>query len=196
MIATSDNTQDVNKYFQNTFIVVPEVTPEHVMLLVKAREDGLVCQDSRTNQEGFISFADDYTYEIQSPLVTRKAWFMYEGSPYLISRVPARMWRKGIDKQNTVINAVTPSGNLTQVGLSTKLLNAYLQTDYPDALEDKKDLQVLSPEWVFNSKTNVIQYWHFVVGKTSKRTKEIFVPREYASLMLPKHFAEWTVKHV
>ena len=196
MIASSENVKDIEKYFSGTYIVVPEVSETHVMYLEQAKSLGLICKDSRNNKQGLISFEGGFEYKIQSPLTTRKAWFMYDGDAFLITRIPARMWRKGICSENTAIFRLTVEGELSKTGISVSLLNAFLQDQSTPWDPQALNPQVLSPEWVFHGKLKSLYLWDKLVGKWASRSNELFVPRELQDLKLPAIANNMKVQYV
>lgn len=196
MKAYYGNTKDVQKYYGGTYVIIPEISTQHVMLLKEASTKGIVCQDSRDNSYGLISFEDGFEYELQSPLATRKAWFMHEGNAYLISRIPARMWKKGISSENTQIARLTSTNDFAGVSINPKILNAFLQATANPQLPKPKEMVTLSPEWAFNGHSNNLFLWDTVIGKYARRTNELFVPRELQELCLPEITKSMKVKYV
>jgi len=196
MIANANNIKDVDKYFCGTYIVVPEVSETHVMYLQEAKSIGLICKDSRNNKQGLISFDGGFEYKIQSPLATRKAWFMFNEDAYLITRIPARMWRKGICSENTALFRLTAEGELSKTGISVELLNAFLQDQATPWDPQNLRPQVLSPEWVFHGKLKSLYLWDKLVAKWTSRTNELFVPRELQDLKLPAITNNMKVQYV
>lgn len=196
MKANASNIKDVSKYYERTYIIVPEISPKHVMLLSSVSNKGMVLRDSRDNQQGLISFDGGFEYEIQSPLTTRKAWFMHDNHAYLISRIPARMWRKGISQENTAIFRLTTTNEFVGCSVSDGLLNAFLQYKPSPQIPPAPSMQVFSKEWAFNGKTNMLFLWNTPVARWSRRTNELFVPKELKELTMPQVMEKAKVKYV
>lgn len=196
MKASPETLKDVLKYYGETYVVIPEISEQHVMYLKTGSDKGLVCVDSRDKRNGFISFEDGFEYELRAPLATRKSWFMHEGSAYFLTRIPARMWRKGISAENTAIFKLNVTNDLSKTQVTPSLLNAYLQYVPDDSVPKPRTNQVPSPEWAFNGHTNSLFLWHSLVGKYARRTNELFVPQELKSLALPAMTKNMKVQYV
>lgn len=189
MKANPTNLKDVQKYYGGTFIVVPEVSKEKVFIIDDMGAKGLTLRDPSNGELGFISFEGGWEYEIQSPLVNRKQWFQYNNKAYLIQRIPARMWRKGICTENTMVMCFNGDGNLKNASLSWELLNGMLTWKPPELSNLKGEISpgglALSSTFCYCPVRAQMFLWDHVIGKVAKRTQEVFVPKELSQLKLP-----------
>lgn len=200
MKANPNTLKDVQKYFGGTYIVVPEVSKEKVFSIEDMSGAGITLRDTTKDELGFISFEGGFEYEIQSPLVNRKQWFQHNGRAYLIQRIPARMWRKGICSENTIIQAFNGDGNLKGAGLEPSLLNGMLQWTPPSLPNLKGEVPpgglALSTAFCYCPIRAQMFLWDHVVGKVAKRTQELFVPKELNQLKLPEVLSSMKVQYV
>jgi len=60
MIANTSTYKDIAKYFRDTFVIVPEVSPNTVMRVYDAKPEGIIMSDSRDGRKGLISFEDGF----------------------------------------------------------------------------------------------------------------------------------------
>ena len=195
MKANADNYPDVEKYFAGTYIVVPEVDPHKIYLLVKAKPEGVIVREPDTFQEGLISFEGGFEYTIQCPLVNKKRWFMHGDMPVLITRIPARMWKKGIHPENTLMFTFDAVSNLKPLGLKPNILESMLKQEIrtkPTFMENV----VLSPQFAFCKKNNLLYFWDVVVGKVAKRTRQVFLPRELYDIQLPEALNAYNITRI
>lgn len=200
MKANPNNLKDIQKYYGGTYITVPEVDPHRVFCIDDMNSQGLQLRDPMNGELGFISFEGGFEYEIKSPLAARKQWFQCNQTAYLIQRIPARMWRKGICSENTILYSFNSEGNLRQVGIDAVLLNALLawQPTEIESLTNKLPSTgvALSSQYAFCPVKSQLFLWDHVVGKVAKRTQELFVPKELQELKLPTAASKMKVMYV
>lgn len=197
MKASAATYKDVAKYFHGTYLIVPEVNPQRVFYLQDEGPEGLLLSDTENGEKGYISFSDGFEYTLQSPLATKKQWFQHGASTYLVQRVPARQWQKGISDQNTTIHKLSLSGALQGTCLSAGLLNALLRWEPPQEIKlGPTETLALSSQYAYCGKTSGVFFWDSYVGKIARRTKELFLPKELAELHLPDTLQTMKVKYV
>lgn len=130
MICTPLNYQDVNKYYQNTFVVIPEYDPQKLLVLRKADSVYLWFQDPLTNEEGGLSFKDHNNYHLSFHL-PKKMLFQHKENAFMLRRIPARMWRKGIAGENSQLLAYSSNGDLVKLSLQPEFLTVMLSGGDP-----------------------------------------------------------------
>lgn len=168
---------DFKKYFGSTFIVIPEAEPTQVGYVrsVDSHETLIEYQDM---SKALIKYGE-VPYEVKSPLTNQKQYFQINGDPFLIFRIPARMWRKGINKENTAIKHLN-SG--VSMNLSFPELNAFLQNkDTFPSLNELKDFasgMPLNKDWLVQKGSLFFKDWQ--VGSVNLRHKVITIGKDYA----------------
>lgn len=125
MFAEPTNFEDISKYFKGCFI---EVNKE-IFSVEKVTPEAIFC--SNKNEANFIIEIDGKEtktvgYNLNF-LLPQKTWFQYDKFAYFISRIPARMWKKGISKENTSIVALDELGKCRGQTLSFDLIKLYME---------------------------------------------------------------------
>lgn len=167
MYAEPANYQDVDKYFRNCFIKVAEygdtlffiekVTPEGIFGQDEHGEP--VCVEFDGKELGKVGYHLDY-------IIPKKAFFQVKDKAVLLGRIPARMWKKGISKENTCFYVF--GERITTIDVGFEILKAYVQKPiylpYTE-LKDKVSL-ALSPRvalhkngFIFVDSTKVGRYY-------------------------------------
>lgn len=123
MQLVSSNWRDIQKYYDQCFIkirdfgdkifFVDKVTPEFVLFKDK---DG---------QEGIIHLHDEVPYNLDMVL-PHKAMFQIGDYAYLMQRIPARQYNRGITSQNCTIKKLSLSG-WTNSSVSFMNLSGYTE---------------------------------------------------------------------
>ena len=185
MIACKENCSDVSKYFQGTFIMVPEVAEDRWFHLRNVGSGGMILVDSVTNEEGLVSFEDGGSYKIQNPLFNRNSWFNVGNGckPCFVERKPDRQWKKGLAEGNTQIYTFNSAGNLTKVPFSVAILNGYLQQLKEF---DSQNGGAFNRLWAYAGSKGWIYYKDVCVGKTSKDLRRVYLAKEFSHLSLPE----------
>lgn len=202
MHASAKTYSDVKKYFQSTFIVVPEYDPNKVLHVDSVNPAGIYVSEEN-GDKGFISL-EDGGYVLNSPLPLRRQWFQGEDSrAYLICRIPARMWKKGIHGENTVFFYLTNQGLVGNLGWSVERLYDFFRNKIkfadkiPLASETGfQDSLALSDLWCFHAKTGQLFLYDAPVGKLSDNRKKGYILKEFASVPLPKQLKGCEIKYV
>lgn len=204
MHATTKNCSDVKKYFHGTFVIVPEYDPNKA-LYVETVTSSSIFVSEKNGDKGQISL-EDGGYLLQSPLTLRRQWFQDEscGRPTMITRIPARMWKKGIHAENTDFFSMHAMGNgLVRRGFSAGSLYSFMENKdkFPETLPDFGSMDAntgaaLSPLWAVQGKTGNLFLLDSIVGRIATSRKRIMLLKEFASLQLPKQLAQHVVIHV
>lgn len=105
MLINKHNTNDITKYFLNTHVkfkeegdkifFVKKVTPNHVLVV------------DQNNEEAIIDLSEDYNLEYVIP---KKTVFQLGEHALFLSRIPARMWKKGMSVDNTQFAKLSTTG--------------------------------------------------------------------------------------
>lgn len=183
------NTADLKKYFGGTFLMVPEVSTKKVFTLEHISGSGITLRDTVNGELGFISFEDGFEYDVVSPLVNKKQWFQYDNRAYLMQRIPARMWRKGICTENTQLLTFNAEGLLRPAPLHVETINGMLNWEPPATVDISKNTSghgfAINEMFAYCPIKAQLYCWDSLVGKFGKRTHEVFVPKELMELKLP-----------
>lgn len=126
MLCSYKTAQDVNKYYGQTYVVIPEYDPLRVLVLQKVDSYGIHFKDPTTGELGGLSFKDQDEYHLDFHL-PHKQYFQHGEYAYLLERIPAKMWRKGVSSENTKMYILGHSGVLSPTSWDHNHLNAYLK---------------------------------------------------------------------
>ncbi len=127
MLATTSNWKDVQKYYQGTFIKLRELGDEVVRVdKVEPTSMWVVLQ---SNEKIELVLSDEgYNLDYQIP---KKTVYQNGQFAYVLDRIPARMWKKGLSSENTTLNAVEADGVLEQVHVN-KFENLFSFVNKPE----------------------------------------------------------------
>lgn len=202
MIADKFNMKDIEKYYRGTFIVCPEYDPKKLLYVRNVMHNGIEVSFTTpdgTEEMGFIDVLES-SYRINSPLPVRRQWFQLNGiyAGY-IARLPARMWKKGLHKENTLVYHVGEKGHFQQLAIHAEILSNLLIPSYPEKISFQADEPMsvaLSPIWGWCRKSNDVFLHDKIVGRTSARGAKLILLKEFKDLPIPKALQELKVSYV
>lgn len=127
MFVNHQNYDDCKKYFQGCWIkakecgdrvyVVSNVTPDKVFLnsipLNDKDEDADVCIDLN------VGYTIDY-------VIPQKTIYQFGDRATMLQRIPARMWKKGMDVKNTEFLALRDDGRWDKLELTTSIIEGFV----------------------------------------------------------------------
>lgn len=193
MKATEANWKDIKKYYEGTYILVPEYDEHQAVYVDMAGPDGIkVC--TIDHEKGFI----ETPYNIHNPLTIRRKWFQGEQGT-LIQRIPARMWRKGISQENTLFRTINGGGLIVNNSTSFQKVNEFFGAKpYIENLtKDCPPVSALNEMWAVRiSAGGPLFLYQYNVGKISLSKKMVHILKELKYIKLPKAFDEWKVVYV
>jgi hypothetical protein len=121
MLTSRENWRDVQKYYQHTFI---KLTPLGETVVYVDNISNNLFQG--TTHEGVkVEFDLDEGYYIDY-CIPRKTVFQLNNYAAVLRRIPARMWKKGLSKENTQIYGVQEDGSLFPLPLNSANVWAYV----------------------------------------------------------------------
>ena len=180
------NYQDCNKYFADTYVQFAEEGMNKLFWLEKCDQNYIkaveVKRDSRTGKviKGeHIVVALDKGYAIDFTL-PRKAVFQNNDCAYLLSRIPAKQWKKGIHPQNTRIYTLR-LGKWEEYGFLLDIILNYInkpvfKTFDELVLAKKEESMVsiaLSSRCAVDMETGNVYLDRFLVGNFSFKTNKL-----------------------
>lgn len=126
MLLDPTNWQDGDKYFTGCFIKVKEYG-DTICRVEKVSAEGIWCTDEFGNNvcielDGSVTNKVGYDLDYILP---KRTWFQMGECAVFLNRNPARQWKKGICKQNTMLFSMMGSGKLAPEGLNFTTLHAY-----------------------------------------------------------------------
>jgi len=168
---------DIRKYFDSTYVKFAELG-EKLLYIQRIRDDCIIAADSNGDVYELI-LEETAPYEMTYTLPHR-ALFTHKGKAYMLQRIPARQYQRGINTANTQIISV-PDGK--KQSLSWELLDAFTnKQDYQslaDAVFGKFGKEVLavplSSRSMFDRRTQTIFFDRQGVASVEREGKKINV---------------------
>lgn len=121
MFINSQNFDDVKKYFQHTYVKFAE-TGDHIWHIDTVNPNEIICSDKNKEQVG-IDLTIGYNLEYILP---RKAVFQFGNEAVMLSRIPARQWKKGMCKANTAFHSMTSEGTWVQLNFDINMIEGFV----------------------------------------------------------------------
>lgn len=124
---------DIKKYFQGSYIKFPEAG-EVLHYIDRVDTDSIRGKLWAPDEKGvyssepfvyWLNNEDGSTPEVEY-ILPRKSYFNYDGRAFLLLRVPARQYHRGLTGENTSVVAVGADGNFTPYSLNFEVLTAYV----------------------------------------------------------------------
>lgn len=135
MFASKDNWEDVKKYYHQTYVKFKE-EGDTLFHIDRVDPDKIVAKATNGELVG-IDLTIGYNIEYVIP---GKAVFQYGNIVVMLSRIPARMWKKGMSSQNTKFEAFDKSGKWTKIPFSAELIEGFINkpcyTEPKEALKE------------------------------------------------------------
>lgn len=127
MFVNSENWQDCQKYYQGTWVkiaqcgeriyTVGEVNNKFTYFSSPSRgpndEEADVCIDMS------VGYTIDY-------VIPKKTVFQYKENALILERVPARMWRKGMDPKNTTFSTLNEASAWGKVAIAVPVIEGFV----------------------------------------------------------------------
>ena len=173
MELTSSNWNDIQKYYESSFIKLREFG-DRIFYIDKVNRDEVHFHDA--NDEAGVLYLHDaapYTLDMVLP---NKAMYQMGDEAYLLQRVPARQYHRGITSQNCKISRLRSTG-FSPISLSFSALQGYASKPIYRPLEDvigrSTGSEAISPRFAYLSSNKSIYCDQKVVAVVDKAKKEI-----------------------
>lgn len=178
MIASSETWEDVDKYYRHTYIKYKDFG-DTLLKIYSVSPNGVNLVDLSGVEYYFDFESGDYQLDYILP---KRTSFQYKSHAVHLSRIPARMWKKGLCDKNTYMRFLRDTGNWTALPLDLETISGFIHKPvYPsltDALHNfKTDLwssAALSPRISICKLKNFIYVDTLRVG-SFKRTSKVVV---------------------
>lgn len=190
MFVSKENWQDGEKYFAGCYIKVKEYS-DTLCKVIKVTEEAIWCEDEHGNNvcielDGAVTGKVGYDLDYILP---KRAFFQLGDFACFLNRIPARMWKKGLCKQNTALYQVTHTGTFSPASLTFENLHAYVHKPFysPTISLDGLYSKALSPRFALTKDGTLLLDMTKIGQLTGTKTilvKKIFVPE--VSKLLPE----------
>jgi hypothetical protein len=197
MFVNQLNTDDIKKYWQGCHVKFKEDGDR--IYHIRAVDGKYIYAEDRQGEEVLIDLAKGYNIDYVIP---KKTTYQYGDYAACLSRIPARMWKKGMNKANTQFETLTSTGwkvTTYDIAIIEGFVNKPSYYHIEEALNlfaktENQQSCALSPRFSLHRKGNVYLDTTPVarLEQQAKRlvAKKIFVPE------LSKLFPGMTVKGI
>lgn len=200
MFINSQNFDDVKKYFQHTYVKFAE-TGDHIWHVDTVSPNEIICTDKNKEQVG-IDLNIGYNLEYILP---RKAIFQFGNEAVMLSRIPARQWKKGMCKANTAFHILNSEGTWMALNFDIHMIEGFVNKPsyYPVDLA-VKELSKESVDHVASVALNPrmaichsgkLFVDNVLVGKISFKEKTLLCKKIFKP-EISKVFSDWSIKTV
>lgn len=195
MIVTKENVEDVKKYFQGTFVKFKE-EGDKVYKISSVGTSHLVAQDSTGEEIEVNVFSATDTkhkpYEIDY-VIPKRTVYQYGDCAAMLYRVPARMWRKGMDPRNTEFVIFKENGQAGKLEMTHSIIEGFVNKPgyytFDDAVNNFQNGEsllsaALSPR-VFITRKGGVHIDQVLVGRWTPIKREVTVKSIFVSDLQP-----------
>lgn len=135
MFVNKDNYDDIVKYYLKTYVKFKE-TKDEIYFIKQVTHTDIICENSK-NEEVAICLTVGYTIDYVIP---KKTVYQHGEEALFLARIPARMWRKGMDSKNTTFAILSAAGNWTTISFSIQAIEGFVNKpsyfEFKDALNN------------------------------------------------------------
>jgi hypothetical protein len=178
MLFSSDNYEDIHRYYRNTFVKFKEMGDR--LFYIRDVGHDLVRGTDEDGTEFELYLNHDNPYEVDYVL-PNKSYFQFAKRACLLQRIPAKQYRRGICSENVRLVALSRTGGLSTVELNFESLKAFVTKQaFPSIktilLQKSKPLSVaLSQRFAFVPETGHIYADQTAVAIVDKKEKKITI---------------------
>lgn len=176
------NWDDAKRYFQGTYIKCKE-TGERLLYVSGVDSEMMVLSPYGDSDEEFgLKLINGYDINFMLP---GRAMFQGPTAAFLLSRIPQRMWQKGISNKNTQFTKLLATLGWRNAGFSPEMLENFVNKpvyfNFNEALNEFKlrgELEsVALSSRVAMAKNGIIYIDYVNVGTYNKETNEVVLKK-------------------
>lgn len=198
MIFNQKNIDDIKKYYQGTWVKFPRISADALWYVDRVTGDFLEIT-SDTGEEALFSLKKDYPVDYVLP---GKAVYQFGNNAAFLSRIPARMWKKGMSASNTqfkVLNILKWNNLKFEISAIKAFVNKPAYMDPYAVLQHFKqgselESAAISPRISFN-RSGSIFIDEIMIAKFDF-TKDVITTREIYSQTLKPLFHKTKLKEL
>lgn len=183
-----ENLQDFRQRYLNTFGWLHLQENKKILVKVTDVQDDKVMLKDINNRELYAYADKGVMFEF---LPCQRGWYPTEDNLYYLTRIPARMWQRGIARANTTMFECIEGRGLRNVGFTEKILIEIFKT----SATFESEIQLFNKSYCdgaafsreFAVFENLLYFFNEPVGRFNKITKEFvvnsFVLQEFSDLI-------------
>lgn len=112
---------DIVKYFHKTYVKFKEDV-DVIYLIKQVTHSDIIAEDSKGNE---VAICLNTGYNIDY-VIPKKTVFQHGEHALFLARVPARMWRKGMDHKNTEFSILSAAGNWSKIPFNIQHIEGFV----------------------------------------------------------------------
>ena len=179
MHVSSNNVEDIIKYYKGTWVKFKE--ENDVLFYVENADQTAIYVTSISDEKCFIKLTKEgYFLDF---LIPRKTVYQYQNNAVMLSRTPARMWKKGVCQTNTTFRMLKTNG-WTPLDFNKHMLEGFVNKPTYGTLNTLKDGETnsvaLSPRISMTVGGHVyiddVMIAKYMANKATLTTKTLFTP--------------------
>ncbi len=127
MYLSSNNWKDIQRYYEGCFTKFRE-TGDQIFSIRRVSPtliEGRAADGTPLNC--FLHHEEDQEPYLLDYILPKKSFFEYNGRACLLSRIPARQYKRGLCPDNTQISALLADGTFEKLPIEFPVLEAYIQ---------------------------------------------------------------------
>ena len=127
MYLSTNNWRDIQRYYESCFTKFPETGDQ--IFLIRSVSPNLIegRAEDGTPLNCFLHQEEDQEPYLLDYILPKKSYFEYNGRACLLSRIPARQYKRGLSADNTQIVALMGDGSFEKLTIDFPVLGAYIQ---------------------------------------------------------------------
>jgi hypothetical protein len=123
MLFCPSNFEDIHRYYRHTYVKFPERGDE--LFYIRNVERFKLTGTHESGDEFVLHFSEEKPYNVEF-VIPHKSFFQHKTRAYLLQRIPAKQYNRGICANNTIIQSLNKHGGLGNHDLGFELLKAYI----------------------------------------------------------------------
>ena len=171
---TSENYRDFSQRYRNTFGWLVNKNKE-IPIYIREVSDTTVAFQSLTGEEYF-AYADKEVIFKFMPL-KRRITIGVDGAAYVVSRHPARQWRRGVCADNTRLYKLQMDGPRS-IRVDVATINNLIAADNPKTLPN-----VVKLSDQFAVVGSIVYLYEYLIGTFNATTHDIVVEKKYLNFV-------------
>lgn len=178
MIFTPSVSDDINRYYKNTYVKFKETGEK--LFYIKSVSNSIVTGMDEEGNAFELWLSEEHPYEVDFSL-PRKSYFQYKDRALILERIPAKQYQRGVSEANTKMYGLGREGQWQNFGINFETLGAFVTKQKFFSLEEvlkaEKGMKsmALSPRFAVSLGDLVVYVDTFAVAKLSKKGKALII---------------------
>lgn len=123
MLFCPANYEDIHRYYRHTYVKFPERGDE--LFYIRHVDKYMLTGSHESGEEFVLHYSEELPFNVEF-VIPKKSFFQHKNRAYLLQRIPAKQYHRGICGNNTLIQSLNRHGGLATHEVSFDLLKAYV----------------------------------------------------------------------